>query len=153
MNSSFKDLRDRIILICWNIQMGRLLLRGGGGVELEVIHFNHKKNSTEINCMHVNISNKHKVKTCIKTHNTKFWSPRNPPKWEGKTGVRMTPTNYHCKNICLTTSNGLPYERPTLLKALHSVKSDMFKGFTNTYLKCYLVKGFITLLKVLQHSC
>ena len=53
----------------------------------------------------------------------------------------------------LATSNGLPRERLALLKALHSFKSDLFKGFTKTYLKCYPIKGFITLLKVLQHSC
>ena len=34
-----------------------------------------------------------------------------------------------------------------MLKALHLVKSDLVKGFTNTHLECYPVKGFITLLK------
>ena len=30
-----------------------------------------------------------------------IWSPKNPPKWEGKTGVEMAPTTYHYKN-CVT---------------------------------------------------
>ena len=41
----------------------------------------------------------------------------------------------------------VPCERPTLLKALHSFKSDLVKGFINTYLEYYAVKGFMTLLK------
>ena len=48
----------------------------------------------------------------------------------------------------LTTSNGLPYERLSLLKALHPIKSDLSKGFTNTLLECYPVKGFKTLLRL-----
>ena len=48
----------------------------------------------------------------------------------------------------LITYNVLPYERHALLKDLHSIKSDLSKGFTNTHLECYLVKGFTNLLRI-----
>ena len=71
MNSMMASLGEIYLgNICWNLQIRRLLLGGGGGVgELEVTHFILNFFLTEINYKHVNISKKHKVKTCMKTHN------------------------------------------------------------------------------------
>ena len=68
----------------------------------------------------------------------------------------MKPTNlHHCSNKVLVkaynvlTSMDLPYERPTLLKAIETIKSHLVKGFQFTLLGVSLVRG----LTVIHLEC
>lgn len=81
------------------------------------------------------------MKVNFSSHDTKKFGYPGPLQGEGKTGVRMTPTNLHyCSNKVhllrlqyLTITDDLPYEGSTLLKATMTIKSYPFKGFQLPY--------------------